>query len=310
VFVSNRSGSGLGRGLDDVFESAPRARRPTWTRAFDAQEGPLWIARVSGRLRFFSRAPVRGYARPVHHATRPAPAVATLLAAALALVLAACSDVSGAAQQAGLPHDWSRAHSARFERLLDEHLPLGSSTALAPADLAQLRDGLAAQPAIATRAALWLARAHHPDASEVLLARLEERHAGADRAADVGDATGAAALGRAPLARDTLPRLRALAVGDAPHPDLEVRVECALAVLAAGDRSVVPLLLRVLRIDTPSEAREGALTDSPTTNWARGRADLALTALAGKDYRDRTDAPYAEREAWADELEALLLAPR
>jgi len=246
----------------------------------------------------------------VQHTTRIAPAIRAALAAAFALVLAACTDVSGAARPTGLPHDWSRAHSARFERILDEHLPLGTSTALAPADLAALREGLAAQPAIATRAALWLARAHHADASEVLLARLEERHAGAERAADVGDATAATAVGRAPLARDTLPRLRELAVGDAPHPDLEVRVECALAVLAAGDRSVVPLLLRVLRIDTPSEAREGALTDSPTTNWARGRVDVALTALAGKAYRDRTDAPYAEREAWADELEALLLAPR
>lgn len=225
-------------------------------------------------------------------------------------MIGSCSDASGAARPSGLPPDWSRAHSARFERLLDEHLPLGTSTTLSPAELATLRDGLAAEPAIATRAALWLARARTAEASEVLLARLEERHAAADRAADVGDATAATALGREPLAKDTLARLGELAIGAAPHPDLEVRVECALAVLAAGDRAVVPFLVRVLRIDTPSEAREGPLTDSPTTNWARGRADRALTALAGRDYRDRTDAPFAEREAWADELESLLLAPR
>lgn len=233
---------------------------------------------------------------------------ALLLACLLAL--SACSDASGRGVTEGLPRDFATAHSARFERLLDEHLPLGTSTELPPAVLEQLARTLAGPPGEATRAALWLARAHHPAASEVLIAHVEERRTGPARADDVGAAVAATALGRAPLARETLPRLRELAVGANPHPDIEVRVECALAVLDAGDRSVVPLLVRVLRIDTPSEAREGPLTDSPTTAWVRGRADRALTALLGRPYRDRTDAPFAEREAWADELERELLGAR
>jgi hypothetical protein len=247
---------------------------------------------------------------PTATGARVARAACCALLLVGALGLSACGDARGAAPADGLPHDFATAHSARFERLLDEHLPLGTSTELPPAQLEQLARTLAGSPGEATRAALWLARAHHPAASEVLLAHVEERRTGPARADDVGAAVAATALGRAPLARDTLPRLRELAVGANPHPDVEVRVECALAVLAAGDRSVVPLLVRVLRIDTPSEAREGPLTDSPTTAWVRGRADRALTALLGRPYRDRTDAPFAEREAWADELERELVGAR
>jgi hypothetical protein len=230
-------------------------------------------------------------------------ACSAALAVAAASALVGCSGADASERAAALPTGWSTAHSTRFEELLDRHLPLGTSTALPPAQLAELDATLDAEPPRATRAALWLARAAHPDADAVLLARLERRAAGPAREDDAGDCTAAAALARRPLDPNAVDRLVELALGDTAHPDLEVRVECAIAALDHGREDVLPLLVRVLRIDTPSEAREGALTDSPSTAWVRGRADEALCDVFDLEVAVRTDLPLAEREAWADGLE-------
>lgn len=204
-----------------------------------------------------------------------------------------------------LPSDWAECPSVEFEALL----PNGP-VQLSAGDLERLARALEGPPADATRAALLLALSRDPDAHEALVARLEQRVAGPDRADDAGDSTAARALAFEPLAERSAERLAALAAGPAPHPDLEVRTECAIAALDLGRRDGLPFLLGVLRIDTDEAQRRGErLTDSATTAWARGRAAEALCALAGIEHVVWTDAPLEVREARALELERLLLGP-
>jgi hypothetical protein len=201
------------------------------------------------------------------------------------------------------PPDWRQLRSVEFERLLDREFAAGAVSP-APRALDDLGQGLAESPAVATRAAILLARSGAPAARELLLQRLEQRHAGDERDADVGDATAARALGRGPGDPGTVERLVALAAGSQPHPDLEVRVECAIAALAAQRTEGVEFLLAVLRIDTDEARRRGErLTTSTATAWARGRAAEALCALAGRPHRLWTEAPLAVREERALELE-------
>ena len=201
---------------------------------------------------------------------------------------------------------WQDLSSLAFERWLLEEWTPGHSGELSQADFDDLSIGLTQGPRVATRAALMLAHSADPRAVDRLLDQLEQRTAHEGRADDSGDCTAAAALGRIASADQAGDRLVALAMGERPHPDLEVRTECALAALELGRRDVIPYLLRVLRIDTPSAEREGRLTNSETTAWPRGRAAKALHDLAGLPYFERTDASVGEREALADQLEALL----
>ncbi len=208
------------------------------------------------------------------------------------------------ARLADLP--WRTLSSLAFERWLLEEWTPGRSADLSPADFDELSTSLDQDPRTATRAALMFAHSADPRAVDRLLVQLEKRNLHEERADDSGDCTAAAALGRIATPDQAGDRLVALAMGAAPHPDLEVRTECALAALELGRRDVVPFLLRVLRIDTPSAEREGRLTHSETTAWPRGRAAKALHDLAGRPYFERTDASVDEREALADQLEALL----
>lgn len=234
----------------------------------------------------------------------------SLLVAAFGLALAACSDVGASSEpvaaDGSLPPAWREVHSTRFEAALDARLPRGASVELDASTLAELTDALDESPAVATRAAIWLARSGDARVPDVLLDRLEARVPAPERADDAGDATAAAALARLPLTQVQVGRLVDLAVGGAAHPDLEVRAECAIAALGHGREDGLALLLRILRIDTPSESRDGPLTDSATTAWVRGRADQALCELLGVPVAVRTDLPLAEREAHADRLEALV----
>lgn len=200
------------------------------------------------------------------------------------------------------PADWRTRNTIEIERSLPSApaAPTGDA-------LADLSRGLGEAPPIATRAALYLARTEHTAAYEALLTRLEQRLAGPDRADDAGDSTAARALGRRPLAENTAERLVALCAGPKPHPDLEVRVECAASALALGREEGLPYLLAVLRIDTAEAQRRGErLTESPTTAWARGRAAEVLCELLGLEHRVWTDAPLEVRAERALELERLL----
>ena len=105
-------------------------------------------------------------------------------------------------------------------------------------------------------------------------------------------------------------RCLGLLAGALPHPDLEVRVECAATALHAGFGEVIPFLLQVLRINTSAgEADRRDFAVSPTTAWARGRAAEALSAAAGVPLTYRVDGSIAHREEEAAKLEQLLQPP-
>jgi hypothetical protein len=173
---------------------------------------------------------------------------------------------------------------------------------------AALWTALRGEPRGATRAALLLARDPSAATTEGLLQVLEERATYPERPDDAGACTAAAHLVQRELTEAQLDRLEGLAL-DAPHPDLEVRTECAIAAFNHGRRPAGRFLIRVLRIDTPSEAVEGPLTDSTTTAWSRGRAATCLTDAFGLPRENWTDASLEERERRADELSGLLGEP-
>lgn len=197
--------------------------------------------------------------------------------------------------------------SLAFENWLLDAQTGAPSGPLSDAEWAEFQGALDQDPRTATRAVLVLAHSGDERVPTVLLERLEQRVIHSARADDSGDCTAAAALGRLGDPQLVGDRLVDLVHGERPHPDLEVRTECALGALSLGRREVVPYLLRVLRIDTPSAEREGRLTDSDVTAWPRGRAAKALHDLAGWPYSERTDASVAEREELADRLSQELI---
>jgi len=219
----------------------------------------------------------------------------------------------------GLPSDWSTLPPLEFEQWVLRALPAERATpfdepareALAAALDEVVRPGPdgGLEP-VAVRAAVILGRSRHPTSAALLIRRLERRVLGAERWSDCGDTLAAAALARFPDPRRYAQRLVPLAFGSRPHPDLEVRVECAATALHAGFTEVVPFLLQVLRIDTHAGARD--LRDfpvAPSTAWARGRAAEALAAHAGVPLTYRTDDSLAGREREAAKLEQLILGP-
>jgi hypothetical protein len=219
-----------------------------------------------------------------------------------------------------LPSAWRTMPLADFESWALATLPDGVVTPIeresrrtlqhALDEVATPLEGGRADP-LAVRAAVLLGRSRHPSCAAILIRRLEKRVLGPERYSDCGDAVAAAALARFPHPERYAPRLVPLAVGAHPHPDLEVRVECAAAALSAGHGEVVPFLLQVLRIDTfagQKDVRDFAV--SPTTAWARGRAAEALSAYAGVPVTYRFDGSIAHREEEAGKLESLLLGPR
>lgn len=246
----------------------------------------------------------------------------TLVALALSLSAAGCRGPSprphvtaaeepappavAAGAELDLPAGWAELSPSAFERWVELALPDGATTALAPLARAELRAALSGFDLRAVRAAVVLGRAGTPACGELLLARLEERAVGPERPSDAADVVAAAALAGIDGVRDGAARLEALAVGDEPHGDLEVRVECASSALALGRDAVIPFLLRVLRAGTP--AGRADLQDWPASNtlaWSKTRAAEALSARAGVP---RTFQPDASFEAQA--AETLELARR
>jgi hypothetical protein len=218
-----------------------------------------------------------------------------------------------------LTGEWRTLSLRAFEEWATATLPPDVATPLQKNSLRELARALedVAVPApgggtdpLAVRAAVILGRSLHPASAAVLIRRLERRVLGPERWSDAGDCVAAAALARFPNPRRYAQRLVPLAIGNSPHPDLEVRVECAATALHAGFASVVPFLLQVLRIDTyAGQADRRDFAVSPTTAWARGRAAEVLSAHAGVPLTYRFDGSIAHREEEAAKLEALLLPP-
>jgi len=201
-----------------------------------------------------------------------------------------------------LPPRWSEVPTWDFEQQVEALEPgpwsegarLALSLALLPDDEGSVR------------AAVLLAHGAAPSA-ELLLAHLERREPEDERWEDAAEVVAAAALGPFLADRELARRVAALADGAHPHPDLEVRVECAAQVLARGDDSVIDLLLRVLHAGTPAE--HGDPIDWPpqtTLAWSKGRAAEALAARAGVSDRFDPDASWAEQNEAADALERAL----
>jgi hypothetical protein len=104
-------------------------------------------------------------------------------------------------------------------------------------------------------------------------------------------------------------RVVKLAEGASPHPDLEVRVECARVALGAGSDEVVPFLLRVLRVMTPDEALDPPDWQPVTTlYWAKHRAAQALSLRAAVTIEFLPDASYEDQASQAARLEQALVA--
>lgn len=206
-----------------------------------------------------------------------------------------------------LPTDWLTRSPFAFEQLVLERLPDERPTRLALAERVELRHALAGPVEGAVRAAVVLGRSRTRGAEAILLERLEARVPAEARSADAGDVVAAAALGRSARLARYAPRLAALASGPAPHPDLEVRVECACSALDAGRSEVIPFLLQVLRIDTwdgQADARDFEVT--PTTAWPRTRAAEALSRRAGVPVTYLADGPIGARQDEARKLARLL----
>jgi len=207
-----------------------------------------------------------------------------------------------------LPVDWDTVEPRAFEELLAESFPPGGIVYFDRAGRLALVEALDRMDAVSVRAALLFAHSRHPKSAGRLLRRLQEREQSPDRGGDAGDIVAAAALPRFPNAAELYrDELRALAVGRKAHPDLEVRVECAVSAMALGDDAPIPFLLQVLRIDT--FAGRSGVRDFETdehTAWARGRAAHALSLRAGVPVDYRTDGSIADREREAARLERLL----
>jgi hypothetical protein len=205
------------------------------------------------------------------------------------------------------PAEWSTMGLADFEALVLANLPEDRVTPLRDATLKELARALDAMDETSVRAAVMLGRSQSPDAAEVLLARLQRRVLGPERNSDAGDVVAAAALGRFPRP-ERYWRIVRMVDGAQPHPDLEVRVECACTALSSGFDRVIPFLLEVLRIGTwigESDARD--FTPPETSAWVRSRAAEALSARAGVPVTYQADASIAEREREIHALEALLV---
>ncbi|MFT7487533.1 MAG: hypothetical protein ACI9F9_003394, partial [Candidatus Paceibacteria bacterium] len=147
--------------------------------------------------------------------------------------------------QQNLPERWDSMAPWDFEQAL---AGLTTGTWSAP-HIEFLGAKLEAPGSVSIRAAVLLAHGDQA-AGECMLTHLERRREEPERSGDAAEIIAAAGLvaiaeqQSAPnLFRD---RLRDLAIGQVPHPDLEIRVECAVSALDLGERAVVPFLLRVL----------------------------------------------------------------
>lgn len=145
-----------------------------------------------------------------------------------------------------------------------------------------------------------------PQCAGVILSYLEERIEEDAREADAAEVVAIRALERFPQP-DVLERLKRLAIGGVPHPDLEIRTECACVALDMGDREVIPFLLRVLHAGTPAELKD-PIDWSPkqTLAWSKGRAAAALSRAAGIPNEFQADGPWAAQNAQAAALAGAL----
>ncbi|MEZ6004445.1 MAG: hypothetical protein R3F33_09705 [Planctomycetota bacterium] len=215
-----------------------------------------------------------------------------------------------------LPDGWQTGETRHFETLWNEPAWQGPLRWSAE-DRAVLAQALGTPPdsldgaETTQRAALWLSRDASPDSSALLIAHLERRLDPDVRGRNAADILAAEILARRnPLATEVLRSLDALALGPAPHPNLEVRVQCAAARLAhvppAAARDLGPtnallrFLLRVLRAETPAQSLDPP--DWPrveTLAWSKYQAAAAVRRFCPDLEEYVPDASWAWQNEWA-----------
>jgi hypothetical protein len=200
-----------------------------------------------------------------------------------------------------LPAGWENESTIAFEHQVEAIAAAGGASWSAAAREALSR-ALAPADQSSVRAAVLLAHDPSAGSTEALLARLEQRERAGSRALEGSDIVAAAALeGRLDESRRA--RVLQLVEGKHPHPDLEVRVECARVLLLAGDAAVIPFLFRVLRVQTPDQDLDPPDWEPTTTLfWVKFRAAEVLSARAGLPMSFRPDASFVDQAEQARRL--------
>jgi len=206
-----------------------------------------------------------------------------------------------------LPQGWATVPLEGFGTLLEQAFPANERRTLVPSAFEELSGALRGEDEVALRAALLLARCSDPLAGEILLQRLERR--GVPRG-DLGaalDITAAAALRGFADSRNAAGRLESLAYGQRPHPDLEVRVECACTALYFGRERAIPFLLSIQKHGTRIAVASSGWKPIADMDFCQRRAAEALCERAGRPCRFRPLQPLSERESDIRALETELV---
>ena len=202
---------------------------------------------------------------------------------------------------------WRDGPRVSFERDLAEWNPALTPHRLIPGALQDLKAALDGMDEPAMRAALLLGYSRDEGAAEALALRLEARIEGPDQDSDGADVVAAATLAAWPTDERFGARLIELSIGARPHPDLEVRVECASSAVARGRTEVLPFLLRVLRANTPAQREDPPdWTPKSTMAWSKSRAATALSRHLGIRVTFRPDSSYDDQLAEIARLVSLL----
>lgn len=218
---------------------------------------------------------------------------------ALGLLLVACH----ATAHSALRPDWASQHPQAFAAWVLEQ----ESLALSPEEMVQLLESAGGRDEASVRAVVLLARDPNPAITERLLQLIERRQVAPERGQEGAEITAAAALGNRPLTQAQHQRLERLALPGDPHPTLDLRVECALAVLQQGGARVAPFLIRVLRARTPAEAQDPPDWDRiDTLAWPKHRAAQGLASFLGTEDRFRPDGSWQHQMDEAQRLRDLL----
>ncbi|MCE9594488.1 MAG: hypothetical protein K8S98_09860 [Planctomycetes bacterium] len=205
-----------------------------------------------------------------------------------------------------LDPEWRTMSLERFETWVQQALPGREPIEIAKPERAELKRALAVMDVVSVRAAVILARSRERQAYEILLQRLEDRVVGPERPNDAGDVVAAAALGKLRNVVDLGKRLEELVVGPRPHPDLEVRIECAASLLEYKRTRGIGFLLRVLRDATPAaDVSKRDWTPTPHMAWAKSRAAAALSKYLETPCNFRPDGSVQHEMEEAARLEEL-----
>jgi len=241
--------------------------------------------------------------------------------------------------------DWTAVSAAAFPAHAGTLVEAGIDDEACDELARQVNEG---DPETATRAAVLLGAvlererntARAPRIAALLLARLERREAVEVRGHLGADVVAARSLDSRAFLDGVAGRMLELACGDATHPVLAVRTECAAVVLEANvgwvdvsasnalapidvrgeqlNRRAAAFLLSVLRAETPGEAKSPRTWERVTTlAWVKTRAAMALNRAAAVhtqwktnggavSWEVATDAPVAFRPdgSWAHQMAA------